>query len=59
MKTNINCIVFEFNPTCQGCGETTNTSVVATVMDLISSGTPTCEYCGDDYTIKDECEVRA
>ncbi len=62
MRTDINCIVFEFDPKCKGCGEIDEDftePVRVTIVDIIEAGVPICQHCGDDMGVLDDCEVRA
>lgn len=58
MKTDPNCVVFEFDGKCHDCGHDQGETKVA-IIDMLESGTPICAECGSDLAITDECEVRA
>lgn len=63
MKTNVNCIVFEFNTKCPECGaideDFPEVPIKSDIISILDCGTPICQVCNADMELMEECEVRA
>jgi hypothetical protein len=58
LETNVECVVFEFDTNCKRCEEKGKPAFY-TIMNILESGTPGCEHCGQDWEIKGTCVIKA
>jgi len=52
-----NKVELHFKSSCENCGGITAGVDNVSITDLIDTGVPICQECGDDLELKDLCKI--